>query len=75
MHADDNKRDILVLCGGPRQGLDGTTITAEAKYSIKFSRLGIKFCLSLHYKGNNIFLFANAIKIYQFKVNSSDHFV
>ena len=55
MHTDDKKKDILVLCGGPTQRLDGTTITVEAKYSIKFSRPGIKFCLSLHCNGNNIF--------------------
>ena len=30
------KKDILVLGEGPTQGLDDTTITAEAKYPINF---------------------------------------
>ena len=32
------KKDILVLCEGPTQGLDDTTIMAEeAKYSLNFT--------------------------------------
>ena len=31
VHVDNKKKDILVLVGGPTQGLYGTTITAEAK--------------------------------------------
>ena len=35
----DNKgKDILILSEGQTQGLDNTTLTAEAKYSINFSR-------------------------------------
>ena len=52
--------------------LDDTTLTAEAQYSINFSRSNRKFCLSLHYKGNNSFLFVNATKIYQFKAKDSE---
>ena len=37
----------------PTQGLDDTTLTAEAKYSINFSRSNRKLCLSLHYNGGN----------------------
>ena len=32
------KKDILVLGEAPTQGLDDTTITAEAKYSVNFAR-------------------------------------
>ena len=32
------KKDILVLGKGPTQKLDGTTITTEAKYYIRFTR-------------------------------------
>ena len=31
-------KDILVLGEGPTQGLDDTTITAEAKYSINIKK-------------------------------------
>ena len=69
----DNKgKDILILGEGRTQGLDDTTLTAEAKYSINFSRSQRKFCLSLHYNGTNSFLFVNATKIYQFKANGSE---
>lgn len=36
--AANNKRYILVLGEVPTKGLDDTTITAEASYSINFSR-------------------------------------
>ena len=54
------------------QGLDDTTLTAEAQCSINFSISNRKFCLSLHYNGSNNFLFVNATKIYQFKVHNSE---
>ena len=53
-------------------GLDDTTLTAEAQYSINFSRSNRKFCLGLHHNGNNSFLFVNATKIYQFKSKNSE---
>ena len=52
--------------------LDDAMLTAEAQYSINFSRSNRKFCLSLHYKRNNSFLFVNATKIYQFKAKDSE---
>ena len=64
---DNKKKDILILGIGPTQGLDDTRLSAEAQYSINFSRSNRKFCLSLHYNGRNSFLFVNATKIYQFK--------
>ena len=46
---DDILNHILILGTGPTQGLDYTTLTAEAQYSINFS-IPIKiFCLSLHF--------------------------
>ena len=38
VHVDNKKKDILVLGEGPTQGLDGTTLTAEKKYSINFTK-------------------------------------
>ena len=49
------------------QGLDYTKITAEAKYFINTTRSSEIFCLSLHYNGTNSILYANGVKIYQFK--------
>ena len=44
------------------QGLDHTTLTAEAKYPINFTQPRKIFVLSLHSNGSNSFLFVNATK-------------
>ena len=53
VHAINKYKDILILVKGQTQGLDNTTLTAEAECSINFSRPRpqIKFCLNLHYTG------------------------
>ena len=61
------KKDILILVEVPTQGLDDTTITAEAKYPINFTRSRRRFVLSLHYNENNSFLFVNAVKMHKVK--------
>ena len=48
VYIDNRKKDILTLSFGPTQWLDDTTLTAEAQYSINFSRSIRKFCLNLH---------------------------
>ena len=63
---------LIVLGKDPTQGLDDTTITAEAEYSINFSRSERKICLSLHYNGSKSFLFVNATKIYQLQAKNSE---
>ena len=72
VHVDNKGKYILIVGEGPTQGLDDTTLTAEAKYSINFSRLQRKFCFFLHYNGRNSFLFVNATKIYQFKAHDCE---
>ena len=72
VHIDNKKKDILLLFKSPTQGLDDTTLTAKAQYSINFSRSNRKFCLILYYNGNNCFLFVNATEIYQFKAKDSE---
>ena len=62
-HIDNNKKGILILGLGPTQGLDDTTLTAEAQYLNHFSRLNRKLCFSLHYNGSNSFLFEKKKKI------------
>ena len=37
MHANNKNKDILVLGKGQTKGLDNTSLTAEAEYSINFS--------------------------------------
>ena len=72
VHVDGKGKDILIFGKGPPQGLDGTTLTAEAKYPINFTKSNERFVLSLHYNGNNSFLFVHATKMYQFKAKDSE---
>ena len=62
VHIDNKFKYILMLDEGPTQGLDDTTLTAEAKY-IDFTKSGRRLVLSLHHNGSNSFLSVNATKI------------
>ena len=53
---DNRKKDILILGKGPMQGLEHT-LSAEKMYSISFTERNKKFSLSLHYNGENCYLF------------------
>ena len=72
VHANNKNKHILILGKGRTQGLDNTTLTAEAKYSINSSRSQRKFWISPHYNWSNSLLFINATKIHQFKAKDSD---
>ena len=72
MHADNRKKDILVLCEGPTDGLDDTSVTAEAKYSVNITMSREKICLSLHYNAVNSFLHDGSVKIGQSKAQDSE---
>ena len=41
-------------------------------YSPKFTVTRKKFCLSLHYNGDNSYLFVNDTKVYKFKGKDSE---
>ena len=71
VHVDNKEKDILILFEGLLQGLDDTTLTAEAKYPISFTQSNRRFVLSLHYNGSDSFLFVDATKIYQFRAKDS----
>ena len=72
VHVDNKGKDILILGEGPKQELDDTTLTGEAKYPINFTQSGKRFVLNLQYNGNHSFLFVNATKIYQSKAKNSE---
>ena len=72
VHIDSKEKDILILGEEPTQGLDDTTVTAEAIYPIDFTQRNKRLVLSLHYNGSNSFYFVNATKIYQFKAKISE---
>ena len=72
IHANNKKNNILVLGKDFVQGINGTTIYAEKMFSINFTESNKKFCLSLHYNGDNSYLFVNGTEIYKFKGKDSE---
>ena len=71
VHVDNKEKDILILFEGLTQGLNDTTLRAEAKYPINFTQSNRRFVLSLHYNGSDSFLFVDATKIYPFRAKDS----
>ena len=71
LYIDNNNKDILILDEASTQGLDDTTLTAEAKYPIKFTQPRKRLKSSLHYNGNNA-TNVNATNICQFKAKVSE---
>ena len=63
VHVDNKGKDILILGKGPTQGLGEHSLTAEKMYSVNFTDHRKKCCLSLHYNGENSYLFANNTEI------------
>ena len=48
-HIGNKNKDILILGEGPTEGLDDTTLTAEARDHINFTWPRERFVLSPHY--------------------------
>ena len=65
-------KNVIILGEGLTQGLDDTTLTAEAEYPINFKKSSKRFVLSLHFNGSNSLLFVNATKLHQFKAKDSE---
>ena len=70
-HINNKKKDILILGKGPTQGLEHT-LTVKKMYSTNFPLTKKKFCISLHYKGENSYLFVSGTEIYIFKTKNSE---
>ena len=60
------KNNFIVLGEGPTFDIDNSNGAAE-KNSINFSKANTKFCLSVHYSGDESFLYVNKTVIYKFK--------
>ena len=71
-HANNKTRSILVLRKDFIQGIDNTAIYAEKMYSTNFTIYNKKFCLNLHYNGDNNYLFVNGKEIINFKAKDSE---
>ena len=71
VHIDNKNKDISVLGEWATQGLNDTTLTAEALHPINFTQPNKRFVLSLHFNGGNSFLIVNATKLNQIKAKDS----
>ena len=49
------------------QGIHDTTLYVEKKYFRNFTETNVKFVLSLHYNGNDSYLFVNGRQELKFK--------
>ena len=72
VHANNKTRSILVLGKDFIQRIDNTKIYAEKMYSTKFTVDNKKICLSLHYNGDNRYLFVNGKEIVNSKAKDSE---
>ena len=66
-NSDNKGKDVLVLGKAITQGLGEQLLYAEKIYSINFTKVNTKFCLSLHYNAVNSYLFVNGTEIIKFK--------
>ena len=58
-HANDKRNNIYVMGKDYVQRINDTTTYAEKMYYRDFTNSGKKFVLSLHYNGNNSYLYVN----------------
>ena len=59
VHATNRANNIYVVGKDFIQGINDATIYAEKLFHNNFTEFGVKFVLSLHYNGDNSYLFAN----------------
>ena len=71
-HATNKTQNILILGHGLTQKVNNTTIYAEKMYSPNFSAENKTFCLSLHYNGDESYLFVNGKEVIKFKAKDSE---
>ena len=67
VHANNKANNIYVMGDLFVQGINDTTLYAEKVYSQNFTAVSKKFMLSLHYNGDDSYLFVNGKKELKFK--------
>ena len=68
-HLTNKTQNIYVLGNDFVQGIKNTTIYAEKIYKTNFTQHSKKFVLSLHYNGDNSYLFVNSKEELKFKLS------
>ena len=67
VHKNNKANNIFIMDDGFVQGINDTTLYAEKIYSQNFTAVNKKFVLSLHYNGDDSFLFVNGKQELKFK--------
>ena len=67
VHANNKANNIYVMGDLFVQGINDTTLYAEKVYSQNFTAVNKKFVLSLHYNGDDSYLFVNGKRELKFK--------
>ena len=71
VHATNRANHIYLMGTGLTQGINDTTIYAEKNFYRNFTDFGKKFVLSLHYKGDDSYLFVNGRQELNFKAKTN----
>ena len=67
VHATNRANNIYVMGTGLTQDIHDTTLYVEKNFYRNFTDLGKKFMLSLHYNGDDSYLFVNGWQELKFK--------
>ena len=67
IHRTNRANHIYVMGNGLTKGIHDTTLYVEKKYFRDFKEPNVKFVLSLHYNGNDSYLFVNGTQELKFK--------
>ena len=70
VHATNRANHIYLMGTRLTQGINNTTIYAEKNFYRNFTDFGKKFVLSLHYNGDDSYLFSNGRQELKFKVKT-----
>ena len=70
IHSNNKANNIFIMGDGFAQGVNDTTLYAEKMYSRNFTQPSTKFVLSLHYNGDDSYLFVNGKQELKFKAKT-----
>ena len=72
VHANNKANNIYVMGDLFVQGINDTTLYPEKVYSQNFTQASTKFVLSLHYNGDDSYLFVNGKQELKFKCKTEN---
>ena len=67
IHSNNKANNIFIMGDGFVQGIDDTALYIDKIYSQNFTAVNKKFVLSLHYNGDDSYLFVNGKRELKFK--------